>query len=45
MLAGRRGIREEMEAIAKFVRPELPIKVKSENKHVKKVLRAMEALR
>jgi len=45
MLAGRRGLREEMEAIAKFVRPELPIKVKSENKHVKKVLRAMEALR
>jgi hypothetical protein len=45
MLAGRRGIREEMEAIAKFVRPELPIKVKSENKHVKKVIKAMEVLR
>jgi hypothetical protein len=45
MLASRRGIREEIEAIAKFVRPELPIKVKAEKKHVEKVLRAMEAFR
>jgi len=45
MLAARRGIREEMEAIVKFVRPEVPIKVKSENKHVKKVVKAMEVLR
>lgn len=45
MLAARRGIREEMEAIAKFVRPELPIKGKSENKYVKKVVKVMEVLR
>ncbi len=45
MLAARRGIREEMEAIAKFVHPELPIKGKSENKYVKKVVKAMEVLR
>jgi hypothetical protein len=45
MLAGRRGIREEMEAVAKFVLPELPIKVKSESKHVKRVIKAMEVLR
>ncbi|MGQ9642178.1 MAG: DUF6577 family protein [Candidatus Bathycorpusculaceae bacterium] len=45
MLASRRGIREEMEAIAKFARPELLIKIKSENKHVKRVLKAMEVLR
>ncbi|MBX5329359.1 MAG: DUF6577 family protein [Candidatus Bathyarchaeia archaeon] len=45
MLAARRGIREEMEAIAKFVRPELPIKGKSENKYAKRVIEAMEVLR
>lgn len=43
MLASRRGIREEIEAIAKFVKPELPVKVKGENRHTKKVLKAMEA--
>ena len=45
MLASRRGIREEMETIAKFAEPELPVKVKGESKHVKKVLKAMEAYR
>jgi len=45
MLASRRGIRKEMEAIAKFAKPELPVKVKSESKYVKKVLKAMEAHR
>jgi len=45
MLASRRGIRGEIEAIAKFVQPELPVKVKGEKKHVKTVLKAMEAYR
>jgi len=45
MLASRRGIREEMEAIAKFIQPGLPLKVRGANKHVKKVLRAIEAYR
>jgi hypothetical protein len=45
MLAGRRGIKREMEAIVKYVRPDLPIKVSSENKHVRRVLSGMEALR
>lgn len=45
MLASRRGIKGEMEAVAKSVQPDLPIKAKSENKYVKNVLRSMEALR
>jgi len=43
MLASRRGIREEMEIIAKVAQPELSIKVRKANKHVEKVLMAMEA--
>jgi len=42
MLANRRGIKEEMKALVKFVEPEIPIKVKPGIKYVKRVLRAME---
>jgi len=42
MLADRRGIKEEMKALVKFVEPEIPVKVKPGIKYVKKVLRAMK---
>jgi hypothetical protein len=42
MLADRRGIKEEMKALVKFIEPEIPVKVKPGIKYVKKVLRAME---
>ena len=42
MLANRRGIKEEMKALIKFIEPEIPFKVKPGIKYVKKVLWAME---
>ena len=45
MLADRRGIKEEMKALVKFIEPEIPVKIRPGIKYVKKVLQAMEALR
>jgi len=42
MLADRRGIKEEMKAVVKFIEPEIPVKVRPGIKYVKKVLRTME---
>jgi len=45
MLTGRRGIKEEMKVLVKFVEPEIPVRVRPGIKYVKNVLRAMEAFR
>jgi hypothetical protein len=42
LFANRRGIKEEMKAIAKFIEPEIPVEVKARNKYVRKFLKAME---
>jgi len=42
MFAGRRGIIEEMKVIAKFIEPDMPVKVKVGSKHVRSFIRAME---
>lgn len=43
--ASRRGIKEEMRAIIKLVEPGMPVSIKTMNPHVRKVIKAMEALR
>ena len=45
MLADRRGIKEEMKALVKFIEPDIPVKVRPGTRYVRKVLRAMEASR
>jgi len=40
--ANRRGIKEEMKAIAKFIEPEIPVKVRARSKYVRKFLKTME---
>jgi len=42
MLAGRRGIKEEMKAIVKFVEPKFPVQIKMKNKYVKEFIHSME---
>ena len=42
MLASRRGVKEEIKTLVKFIEPEMPIKVKHGIKHVDKVLRGVE---
>ena len=42
MLASRRGIKEEMKAVVKFIEPKFPVRAKMKNKYVKEFLRSME---
>ena len=42
MLASRRGVKDEIKTLVKFIEPEMPIKVKQGIKHVDKVLRGVE---
>ena len=42
MLASRRGIKEEIKVIIKFIMPEVPIEVKNNINYVNRVLKAIE---
>lgn len=42
MFAKRRGIKEEMKAIAKFIEPNIPIRVKGRSKYVRDFISTME---
>ena len=42
MFASRRGIKEEIKAIVKFVEPKFPVRVKIKNKYVKEFIHSMK---
>lgn len=42
MLASRRGIKEEIKVIIKFIMPEVPIEIKNNIKYVNRVLKSIE---